>query len=49
MAASTGHASASCAGVRPLQSLWGRHYEEAEMNQVLIDVGQDDAASCRPG
>jgi hypothetical protein len=38
MAASTGHASASCAGVRPLRSLWGRQDEDAEMNQVLIDV-----------
>jgi hypothetical protein len=38
MAASTGHASVSCAGVHPLQSLWGRQDEEAEMNRVLIDV-----------
>jgi hypothetical protein len=45
MAASTGQASVSYAGVHPLQSLWGRRDEEAEMNQVLIDVAIVTGAS----
>lgn len=49
MAASTGHTSASCAGVRPLRPSGVATTKRPRMNQVLTDVGQDDAASCRPG
>jgi hypothetical protein len=45
MAASTGQASVSCAGVHPLRSLWRRQDEEAEMNQLLIDVAIVSGAS----
>jgi len=38
MAVSSAHASVSCAGVDPLQSLWGRQDEGTDINQVLIDV-----------
>jgi AAA ATPase domain len=38
VAVSTDNAAVSRAGASPLTTLWGRQREQAEMNQVLLDV-----------